>query len=35
VLAGHTLNNAICRALLARPEAWRTRLYSEDLAEAV
>jgi UDP-3-O-[3-hydroxymyristoyl] N-acetylglucosamine deacetylase len=35
VLAGHTLNNALARALLARPEAWRTRLYSEDLAEAV
>ncbi|HEX4196357.1 MAG TPA: UDP-3-O-acyl-N-acetylglucosamine deacetylase [Caulobacteraceae bacterium] len=35
VLAGHTLNNALARALLARPEAWRTRLYSEALAEAV
>jgi UDP-3-O-[3-hydroxymyristoyl] N-acetylglucosamine deacetylase len=35
VLAGHTLNNALARALLARPETWRTRLYGEDLAEAV
>jgi UDP-3-O-[3-hydroxymyristoyl] N-acetylglucosamine deacetylase len=35
VLAGHTLNNALARALLARPEAWRTRFHSEDLAEAV
>lgn len=35
VLAGHTLNNALARALLARPEAWRTRLYTEELAEAV
>jgi UDP-3-O-[3-hydroxymyristoyl] N-acetylglucosamine deacetylase len=35
VLAGHTLNNALARALLARPGAWRTRLYIEDLAEAV
>jgi len=35
VLAGHTLNNALARAVLARPEAWRTRLYTEELAEAV
>ena len=35
VLAGHTLNNALARALLARPEAWRVRLHTEDLAEAV
>ena len=35
VLAGHTLNNALARALLARPEAWRARLHTEDLAEAV
>jgi UDP-3-O-[3-hydroxymyristoyl] N-acetylglucosamine deacetylase len=35
VLAGHTLNNALARALLARPEAWRTRLHIEDLAQAV
>jgi UDP-3-O-[3-hydroxymyristoyl] N-acetylglucosamine deacetylase len=35
VLAGHTLNNALARALLARPEAWRMRLHTEELAEAV
>jgi UDP-3-O-[3-hydroxymyristoyl] N-acetylglucosamine deacetylase len=35
VLAGHTLNNALARALLARPEAWRMRLHAEALAEAV
>jgi UDP-3-O-[3-hydroxymyristoyl] N-acetylglucosamine deacetylase len=35
VFAGHTLNNALARALLARPEAWRARLYSQALAEAV
>jgi UDP-3-O-[3-hydroxymyristoyl] N-acetylglucosamine deacetylase len=35
VLAGHTLNNALARAILARPEAWRTRLFNEELAEAV
>lgn len=31
VLAGHGLNNAVVRALLARPEAWRVRTYVEDL----
>jgi len=35
MLAGHTLNNALARALLARPEAWRMRLHTEELAEAV
>jgi UDP-3-O-[3-hydroxymyristoyl] N-acetylglucosamine deacetylase len=33
--AGHTLNNALVRALLARPEAWRSTVLSEDLAVAV
>ena len=32
VCAGHGLNNAIVRALLARPEAWRYRVLAEDLA---
>jgi UDP-3-O-[3-hydroxymyristoyl] N-acetylglucosamine deacetylase len=35
VLAGHTLNNALARAVLGRPDAWRTRLLNEPLAEAV
>ena len=35
VLAGHGLNNALVRALAARPEAWRVRTFAEDLAEAV
>jgi UDP-3-O-[3-hydroxymyristoyl] N-acetylglucosamine deacetylase len=35
VLAGHGLNNALVRALLARPEAWRVRTLIEDLREAV
>jgi UDP-3-O-[3-hydroxymyristoyl] N-acetylglucosamine deacetylase len=29
VRAGHGVNNALVRALLARPEAWRTRLAAE------
>jgi UDP-3-O-[3-hydroxymyristoyl] N-acetylglucosamine deacetylase len=33
--AGHTLNNALVRALMARPEAWRIAVLSEDLAIAV
>jgi UDP-3-O-[3-hydroxymyristoyl] N-acetylglucosamine deacetylase len=33
--AGHTLNNALVRTLLARPEAWRNAVISEDLAVAV
>ena len=33
--AGHTLNNALVRALLARPETWRTTVLSEDLPVAV
>ncbi len=32
VCAGHGLNNAVVRALLARPEAWRYRILAEDLA---
>ncbi|MEW5684165.1 MAG: UDP-3-O-acyl-N-acetylglucosamine deacetylase [Pseudomonadota bacterium] len=34
-LAGHGLNNALVRALLARPQAWRVRTLVEDLREAV
>jgi len=33
--AGHTLNNALVRALLAHPEAWRDAVVSEDLPVAV
>jgi UDP-3-O-[3-hydroxymyristoyl] N-acetylglucosamine deacetylase len=35
VLAGHGLNNAIVRALMANPAAWRMRLHSVELAQAV
>lgn len=35
VLAGHGLNNALVRALLARPDAWQVRTLAEDLREAV
>ena len=35
VLAGHGLNNALVRALLARPDAWRVRTLVEELREAV
>jgi UDP-3-O-[3-hydroxymyristoyl] N-acetylglucosamine deacetylase len=35
LLAGHGLNNALVRALAARPEAWRIRTFVADLAEAV
>lgn len=31
VCAGHGLNNALVRALLARPDAWRLRTFAEDL----
>jgi UDP-3-O-[3-hydroxymyristoyl] N-acetylglucosamine deacetylase len=34
VLAGHGLNNALVRALLARPDAWRWRTLVIDLAKA-
>lgn len=30
VCAGHGLNNAVVRALLARPDAWRVRTFTED-----
>jgi UDP-3-O-[3-hydroxymyristoyl] N-acetylglucosamine deacetylase len=35
VCAGHGLNNALVRALMARPDAWRVRTLVEDLREAV
>lgn len=35
VLAGHALNNAVVRALLATPHAWRVRTLAEEMAEAV
>ncbi len=35
ILAGHGLNNAVVRALLARPQAWRWRTFAEDLRQAV
>jgi UDP-3-O-[3-hydroxymyristoyl] N-acetylglucosamine deacetylase len=35
VLAGHGLNNALVRALMARPEAWRVCTLAEALREAV
>jgi UDP-3-O-[3-hydroxymyristoyl] N-acetylglucosamine deacetylase len=34
VLAGHGMNNALVRALLARPHAWRVRTFAEDLRQA-
>lgn len=35
ILAGHGLNNAMVRALLAHPKAWRVRTFEPALAEAV
>ena len=35
VLAGHGLNNALVRALIAQPKAWRIRTVQPALAEAV
>jgi len=35
LLAGHGINNALVRALLACPDAWQIRTLVEDLAEAV
>lgn len=35
VLAGHGLNNALVRALLGRPDAWRMTAFTEALREAV
>jgi UDP-3-O-[3-hydroxymyristoyl] N-acetylglucosamine deacetylase len=34
VRGGHELNNALARALVARPEAWRRRVAVDDLAPA-
>lgn len=34
-LAGHGINNALVRALLAKPEAWRLRSFAPELALAV
>jgi UDP-3-O-[3-hydroxymyristoyl] N-acetylglucosamine deacetylase len=34
-LAGHAINNALVRALLARSSAWRIRTFVDELAEAV
>jgi UDP-3-O-[3-hydroxymyristoyl] N-acetylglucosamine deacetylase len=33
VLAGHGLNNALVRALLARPDAWRVTTFAEALRQ--
>ncbi|HTK33940.1 MAG TPA: UDP-3-O-acyl-N-acetylglucosamine deacetylase [Caulobacteraceae bacterium] len=33
--AGHALNNALIRAVMASPHAWRVRTFVEDMAEAV
>jgi UDP-3-O-[3-hydroxymyristoyl] N-acetylglucosamine deacetylase len=35
IYAGHELNNAVVRALIARPQAWRLTLPRQELAEAV
>ena len=35
VLAGHGINNALVRALAAKPGAWRYRTFAEELREAV
>jgi UDP-3-O-[3-hydroxymyristoyl] N-acetylglucosamine deacetylase len=35
VLAGHSVNNLLVRALVANPQAWRYRTLVADLAEAV
>ncbi len=35
VCAGHGLNNAVVRALLTRPEAWRMRTFAQELRQAV
>ena len=34
VKAGHALNNALVRALLARPEAWRVVTFNRQMAQA-
>lgn len=33
--AGHGLNNLVVRALLANPDAWRVRTWTQELAQAV
>lgn len=33
--AGHAINNKLCRALMARPDAWRWAQSQDDLAQAV
>jgi UDP-3-O-[3-hydroxymyristoyl] N-acetylglucosamine deacetylase len=35
VYAGHSLNNAVVRALLARPDTWRMTAFEPELAQAV
>jgi len=35
VKSGHEMNNALVRALLARPRAWRERRFAPQLAQAV
>lgn len=35
VLAGHSINNALVRALAASPRAWRIRTFVREMAEAV
>ncbi len=35
VRAGHAINNALVRALVAQPDAWRYRVVDQELAEAV
>jgi UDP-3-O-[3-hydroxymyristoyl] N-acetylglucosamine deacetylase len=35
VCGGHALNNQLCRALLARPGAWRVRNFTPEMAVAV
>ena len=35
VLAGHGINNAVVRALVAQPSAWRYRSLVDNLAQAV
>jgi len=34
-LAGHSINNQLVRALLARPDAWRVRTFADEMAIAV
>ena len=34
VLGGHALNNQLCRALLAQPQAWRWRPPLQDMARS-